>query len=66
MNKEQVKHLTDVLSHLAVAQFLFFGGKNLYYYSKSYDYDVIVVCLSGLLYLVVHIIIHLILENNYE
>ena len=29
MNKEQIKHLTDVLKDVAIGQFMFAGGKNL-------------------------------------
>jgi hypothetical protein len=62
MNKEQIKHLTDVLKDIAIGQFLFFGGKNLYLYTKDVDYDVVILILSGVLYLIVHVIIHLILS----
>ena len=63
MNKEQVKHWTDVLKDIAIGQFLFFGGKNLYLYTKDVDYDVVILILSGMLYLVVHVIIHIILSE---
>ena len=62
MNKEQIKHWVDVLKDIATGQFLFFGGKNLYLYSKSNDFDWIILGLSGMLYLVFHAIIHLILS----
>ena len=62
LNKEQIKHWTDVLKEVATGQFLFFGGKNLYLYSKSYDFDWAILGLSGVLYLTLHAIIHLILS----
>lgn len=62
MNKEQIKHWADVLKEIATGQFLFFGGKNLYLYSKSNDFDWVILGLSGVLYLTLHGIIHLILS----
>ncbi len=63
MNKEQIKHWADVLKDVATGQFLFFGGKNLYLYSKSYDFDWVILMMSGVVYLVFHGIIHLILSE---
>lgn len=63
MNKEQIKHWADVLKEVATGQFLFFGGKNLYLYSKSNNFDWIILMLSGVLYLFAHGIIHLILSE---
>ena len=63
MNKEQIKHWSDVLKEVATGQFLFFGGKNLYLYSKSNDFDWAVLLLSAMIYLAVHGIIHLILSE---
>ncbi|PIV92323.1 MAG: hypothetical protein COZ20_00915 [Gallionellales bacterium CG_4_10_14_3_um_filter_54_96] len=63
MNKEQIKHVAEVLKDVAIGQFMFFGGKNLYLYTKNVDYDVFILVLSGMLYLVVHGIIHVILSE---
>ena len=63
LNKEQIKHWADVLKDVATGQFLFFGGKNLYLYSKSYDFDWVILMMSGVIYLVFHGIIHLILSE---
>lgn len=63
MNKEQIKHGCDVLKELAVAQFVFFGGKNLYLYTKSDDFDAVILGLSALIYVIIHVIIHLILSE---
>ncbi len=63
MNKEQIKHWADVLKDLATGQFLFFGGKNIYLYSKSSTFDWVILLASGVIYLVFHAIIHLILSE---
>uniref|UniRef100_E6QW69 Uncharacterized protein n=1 Tax=mine drainage metagenome TaxID=410659 RepID=E6QW69_9ZZZZ len=63
MNKEQIKHVTDVLKDVAIGQFMFFGGKNLYLYAKNVNYDVVILVLSGMLYLVFHALIHVILSE---
>lgn len=63
MNKEQIKHWTSVLSDLATAQFLFLGGKNLYLYTKTMEFDPLILAISGLIYLMIHLIIHLILAD---
>lgn len=63
MNKEQIKHWTDVLKDVATGQFLFFGGKNLYVFSKSNDFDWIILGASGVVYLTIHVIIHLVLSQ---
>lgn len=64
MNKEQIKHVADVLKDIAIGQFIFFGGKNLYYLqTKDPGYDVTIVILSGMLYLLFHAIIHIILSS---
>lgn len=63
MNKEQIKHWTDVLKDVAIGQFLFSGGKNLYLYSKSNDFDWGILVLSEIIYLVFHGIIHIILSE---
>lgn len=63
MNKEQIKHWADMLKDIATGQFLFFGGKNLYLYSKSNDFDWVILMMSGVIYLVFHGIIHLILSE---
>lgn len=63
MNKEQIKHWADVLKEVATGQFLFLGGKNLYLYSKSNEADWTILMLSGVIYLLVHGIIHLILSE---
>lgn len=62
MNKEQIKHWTDVLNDVAIGQFLFFGGKNLYIYSQSNDFEYGVLAASAAIYLVIHAIIHRILS----
>lgn len=66
MNKEQIMHWAEVLKDVAIGQFLFFGGKNLYLYSKSNDFDWVILMLSGMIYLVIHGIIHLILSELEE
>lgn len=63
MNKEQIKHVADVLKDVAIGQFMFFGGKNLYLYAKDADYDLVILVLSGMLYLVFHAFIHVILSE---
>lgn len=63
LNKEQVKHWTDVLKDIATGQFIFFGGKNLYLYSTSSDVDIVVIGLSALIYLIIHAIIHMALSE---
>lgn len=63
VNKEQIRHWADVLKDVATGQFLFFGGKNLYLYSKSNDFDWVVLMISGVIYLIFHGIIHLILSE---
>lgn len=63
MNKEQIKHWADVLKDVATGQFLFFGGKHLTLYSKSYDFDWVILMMSGAVHLVFHGIIHLILSE---
>ncbi len=63
MNKEQIKHLADVLKEVAVGQFVFFGGKNLYLFSKSSEIDLIALMLSGAIYIALHGIIHLMLSE---
>jgi ABC-type arginine/histidine transport system permease subunit len=63
MNKEQIKHLTDVLKDVAIGQFMFAGGKNLYLYSKSNDFDLEVLIISGAIYIIIHGIIHLVLSE---
>lgn len=63
MNKEQIKHLADVIKEIATAQFIFAGGRNLYLYSKSNEIDMVVLGLSGLLYVIAHVMIHLILSG---
>lgn len=63
MNKEQIKHWTDVLKDVATGQFLFFGGKNLYVFAKSNDFDWIILGVSGVVYLAIHVIIHLVLSQ---
>lgn len=63
MNKDQIKHWADVLKDVATGQFLFFGGKNLYLYSKSNDFDWAILMLSGVIYLMIHGIIHVILSE---
>lgn len=62
MNKEQIKHWADVLKDVAIGQFIFFGGKNLYVNAKTSDYDWCLIILSGMLYFCVHVIIHAILS----
>lgn len=61
MNKEQIKHLTDVLKDVAIGQLMFAGGKNLYLYSKN-DFDWVVLIIAGVIYFLLHVIIHLILS----
>lgn len=63
LNKDQIKHWTDVLKDTATGQFIFFGGKNLYLYSKTDDFDVAILGVSALIYLIIHVIIHLILSE---
>ncbi len=63
MNKEQIKHWVDVLKEIATGQFLFFGGKTLYLYSTKVDFDWLLLALSGVLYLAIHVIMHLILDE---
>lgn len=63
MNKEQIKHWTDVLKDVAIGQFLYAGGKNLYLYSKSDDFDWGILILSGMIYFIFHGIIHIILSE---
>lgn len=62
MNKEQIKHLMDVMKELATGQFLFFGGKNLYLFTKTNDLDPFMLGLSALLYVIIHVMIHLTLS----
>jgi len=62
LNKDQITHWADVLKEVATGQFLFFGGKNLYLYSKSNDTDWMLLAMSGMLYLTLHAIIHFILS----
>ena len=63
MNKEQIKHLTDVIKDVAIGQFMFAGGKNLYLYSTQNDFDGVILVISGVIYLLLHTIIHLILAE---
>lgn len=62
MNKEQIKHLMDMLKELATGQFIFLGGKNFYLYALSNDIDLFVLGLSALIYMILHVIIHLTLS----
>ena len=64
LNKEQIKHWCEVLKEVATGQLLFFGGKNLYLYSKSNDFDWAILGLSGVLYLTLHAIIHRTSQGN--
>lgn len=41
----------------------FFGGKNLYLFSKSSEIDLIALMLSGAIYIALHGIIHLMLSE---
>lgn len=66
MNKEQIKHWMEVLKEVAVAQFLFFGGKNLYLYSTFNDFDAVILGFSGGIYLAIHAIVHLVLSEVEE
>ena len=63
MNKEQTKHVADLIKELAVGQFMFFGGKSLYLFAKNVDYDVDLLVVSGLVYFACHAIIHIILSE---
>ncbi len=63
MNKEQIKHLTDVLKDIAIGQFMFAGGKNLYLYSTAHDFDWEILIISGVIYILFHVIIHLVLSE---
>lgn len=63
MNKEQIKHLTDVLKDVAIGQFMFAGGKNLYLYSKDQDFDWVILIMSGMIYVIFHVMIHVILSS---
>ena len=62
MNKEQIKHWVDVLRDIAIGQFMFAGGKNLYLYTKN-DFDLAVLIIAGVVYLLLHVIIHFILST---
>jgi len=62
MNKEQIKHIADMLKDIAIGQFMFAGGKNLYLYTKN-DFDLDVLIIAGVIFLLFHVIIHLILSS---
>lgn len=63
MNKEQIKHWTEVAREIATGQFLFFGGKNFYLYAKEIDFNWGVLMLSALFYFLVHAIINFVLRD---
>lgn len=66
MNKEQIKHIADILKEAAVGQFIFFGGKAALMKPEMTDFDWFVVMCSGLIYMIIHAIIHMVLSLTEE
>lgn len=60
MNKEQIKHLAEMLREIAIAQFVYFCGYNV---TIKGDFDWFMVGFSVVLYGFIHVMIHCILSD---
>lgn len=66
LNKEQIKHIADILKEMAIGQFVFFGGKNIYQFTKFDSVDWFLLACSAMIYLALHVIIHIVLSLTEE
>lgn len=66
LNKEQLKHIAEILKEAAIGQFIFFGGKAALMKPELTDFDWLVILCSAMIYLVIHAIIFLVLSFTEE